>query len=204
MITIIQSPTCRQPRCRPEFARPLAGFTLVEVLISSALASAILAAVLSTFLFLGRSGANMANYTSMESEARKALELFAEDTRQGGGVIWNSATSLTLVVNNLPITYAYNATARTFTRTYRPLASSTATQTVVLVNGITDFNFLAYTITGAPITDFTTAAARAKANVSTKQVQLSLSASRTATTVTAATNIVLSARYVLRNRKVTA
>lgn len=195
---------CRRRPCRPESGRPRAGFTLIEVLISSALASAVLAAVFSTFLFLGRSGANMANYTTMEAEARKALELFAEDTRQGGGVIWNSATSLTLVVNNLPITYAYNAGARTFTRTYRPSASSTATRTVVLVTGITDFSFLAYKITGTPITDFSTAAARAQANVSTKQVQLSLSASRTATTVTTATNIVLSARYVLRNRKVTA
>lgn len=177
------------------------GFTLVEVMIAAGLGGFVLLGVLSTFLFLGRSGANMRNYNDMESQARKSLELFAEDTRQASSVYWTSSTSLTLTVNSVPITYTYNSGAGTFTRTMTVGGSS---RSVTLVTGITQFNFLAYTITGVAITDFSTAAARTTANRTTKQVQLSLSAARTATTVTGATNIVLSARYVLRNRRVTA
>lgn len=180
---------------------PARAFTLVEVMIGASLSGFVLLGVLSTFLFLGRSGANMNNYNDMENQARKALELFAEDTRQASSVFWGSGTSLTLTVSSRPITYAYDATTRQFARTV--MISGTA-RTTVLVTGITQFSFLAYTITGAAITDFSTSAARLTANRTTKQVQLSLSAARTASTVTDATNVVLSARYVLRNRRVTA
>lgn len=191
MTTITLSPSSPEPRARRS------GFTLVEVMVSAALSSFILAGVLSTFLFLGRSGANLNNYNDMESQARKALELFAEDTRQASAVAWTSDTSLTLVVNAVSITYAYDSGAARFTR-------AVGGNTTTLLSGITTFNFLAYTITGSPITDFSTAVARTTANNTTKQVQISLSAARTSATVTTATNIVLSARYVLRNKRVTA
>lgn len=166
-------------------------------MVAAGLSSFILAGVLSTFLFMGRSGANMRNYNDMEAQARRALELFAEDTRQASSVNWTSDTSLTLVVNFANVTYTYNAGTASFSRT-------STVGTTTLLTGITDFNFLAYTITGTPITDFSTAAARVTANNTTKQVQLSLSAARSTATVTNATNVVLSARYVLRNKRVTA
>lgn len=166
-------------------------------MIGATLSSFILAGVLTTFLFLGRSGANLSNYNDMEAQARKALELFAEDTRQASAVSWASSTAVTLNVNSILTTYTYDSGAGTFNRT----RSGTAT---TLLTGITQFNFLAYTITGAAITDFSTASARTTANNLTKQVQISLSAARTSATVAAATNLVLSARYVLRNKRVTA
>ena len=165
-------------------------------MVGASLASFILAGVLSTFLFLGRSGANLRNYTDMETEARKALELFAEDTRQASAVTWVSADSVTLVVNATNITYTY--ASGSFTRQVSTGAAST------ILTGITNFSFLAYTITGVAITDFSTAAARTSANGTTKQIQISLSAARNTATVATATNIVLSARYVLRNKRVTA
>lgn len=171
------------------------GFTLVEVLIGATLGSFILLGVLTTFLFLGRSGANLRNYSDMESQARKALETFAEDTRQASAVTWASATSVTLVVNSANITYAY--ASGNFTRT----ANGTTT---TLLSGITTFSFLAYSITGTAITDYSTATALTTANGLTKQIQISLSAARSTTTVNTATNIVLSARYVMRNKHVTA
>jgi hypothetical protein len=131
----------------------------------------------------------------MEAQARKALELFAEDTRQASGVTWTSSESVTLVVNGTSITYSH--ASGVFSRTIGGTTSS-------LLTGITTFNFLAYTISGTAITDFSTAAARTSANGKTKQVQISLSAARTTQTVATATNIVLSARYVLRNKAVTA
>jgi len=164
-------------------------------MISATLGSFVLLAVLVTFLFLGRSGANLRNYTDMEAQARKALELFAEDTRQASGVTWSSSESVTLVVNGTSITYGH--ASGVFSRTV-------GGNTTNLLSGITTFSFLAYTISGTAITDFSTATARTSADSKTKQVQISLSAARTSQTVATATNIVLSARYVLRNKAVTA
>jgi hypothetical protein len=186
-------------RRHPESRRRAAGFSLAEVLIGATLSTIVLAAVLTAFLFLGRSGANLRNYNDMEAQARKSLEIFAEDTRQASSVSWTSADSVTLVVNATSIVYSY--ASGSFTR-------KTSSGTTTLVTGITDFGFSAYDINGSQVlsktTDLSTSAARTVVNNATKQVQLSLSASRTTKTVAAATNLVLSARYVLRNKKVTA
>lgn len=179
------------------------GFTIVELMIGASLASFILAAVLSTFLFMGRSGANVQNYNDMEAQARNALEFFAEDTRQGSAVVWSSATSLSLTVGINTITYSYDSSTRRFTRTVVVTATNVTTSTRVLVTGITSFAFSAYNISGNSIA-LSTAAERTTANGTTKQVQISLEASRTNTTVVAATNTVLSARFILRNKRVTA
>jgi gas vesicle protein len=172
---------------------------LVELMIGASLGAIILAGTLTVFLFLGRSGANLRNYNDMESQARKSLELFAEDTRQASSVVWASVESVTLIVNAQNIVYTY--TSGSFTR-------QTPSGTTTLLTGITEFGFSAYDINGTSVvtktSDLTSAANRTAANNATKQVQISLSASRTAKTVTTATNIVLSARYVLRNKKVTA
>lgn len=175
------------------------GLSLVEVLIASSLSSMVLAGVLSTFLFLGRTGANVANYADMESQARTALEQFGQDARQAGGITWNSPHSVTLHVGGVDVVYAYDSTAGTFSRTV-------GGTTRVLVDGVTDeFTFTGYTIGGAKVvSDLTTADGRTAANGVTKQLQIYFKASRTDVTVTRATNTVLSARFILRNKRVTA
>ena len=190
MITTIRSQKRPDPR-----RRGARGFSLFEVMVSATLAAIILAGTLTTFLFLGRSGANLRNYSDMEAQARKSLEIFAQDTRQASSVNWFSADSVKLVVNGTEITYTFSAGK--FTR-------NTNTGTTTLLTGITTFSFSAYDINGTAITDFSNASALTTANNSTKQVQISLSAARSTQTVATATNIVLSARYVLRNKKVTA
>lgn len=167
-------------------------------MIGAAVSAMILAGILSTFLFLGRSGINVQNYNEMESQARKALEYFAEDVRQASAITWGSSTSVTLTVNAIPVTYAFNNTTKIFSRQVG--SSSTATP---LLTGVTFFQFKGYTITGSEINDLSTAAARTLAGKSTKQLQISLEAARASTTVTTATNTVLSARFILRNKIVT-
>jgi Tfp pilus assembly protein PilW len=188
--------TTTHSQSRPDRKKRAArGFTIIEMMVGATLSTIILAGTMTTFLFLGRSGANLRNYSDMEAQARKSLEIFAEDTRQASSVTWTTSESVTLVVNAANIYYAY--AAGKFTR-------KTDLTTATLLTGITSFSFSAYDINGTAITDFSTAAARTTANNSTKQVQISLSAARSTQTVTTATNIVLSARYVLRNKKVTA
>jgi Tfp pilus assembly protein PilW len=179
-------------------------FTLVELMIGASLSSFILAGVLSTFLFLGRSGANVQNYNDMEAQARNALEYFAEDTRQASGVTWGAnSNTVSLTVGLNTITYQYNPTVRRFARQEVVTATGVIRSTRVLVTGITTFAFSAYNISGNSL-PLATAANLTAANGSTKQLQISLEASRTKTTVVAATNTVLSARFILRNKKVTA
>ena len=177
--------------------RSAKGFTLVELIVSSGIGAVIMIGVLSSFLFIGRSAYNMAYYTEMEAQARKMLEYFAEDARQASSATWNSSVSVTLVVNTQQVTYAYNSGTGVFTRT------KTGSPTVS-VTGVTTFQFTAYTINGSQITDFSTAAARTAAGVDTKQVQISLSAARNRATLATSTSTVLSARFILRNKKVTA
>jgi len=197
----------------PDRTRRICGFTLVEVMISAALASFLLVAVLTSFLFLGRSGANMQNYTEMEVQARRTIETFAEDVRMAKDATWNSANSLTLTVvtssgTTATYTYTYDTTAKNFTRT-------AGTKTTILLTGIVPFTgsdhlFTAYKISPPTLADPGTidlsgnAAALATASSLTKQVQISLRSIRSTQTVTDATNSVISARFILRNKKVTA
>jgi Tfp pilus assembly protein PilW len=167
-------------------------------MIAAGLAAFILAAVISSFLFLVRSGTNIQNYSDMESQARKALEIFAEDVRQASAIVWTSNVNVTLTINSSWVNYAYSSTNRTFVRT-DPSGART------LITGITanTFVFRAYTVAGAELA-LATAANLTAAGVNTKQLQISLEASRTNQTVVAATNTVLSARFILRNKIVTA
>lgn len=173
-------------------------FTLVETMIGATLSTFILSGILSTFLFMGRTGANLWNYSDMESQARRALELFAEDVRQASAITWNSSSSVTLNVNSIPVSYSYTSSDGRFTR-------GVGSNTQTLITGIAagTFSFKGYNLSGVEM-PVSTSAQLSAAGVSTKQLQISLEASRTTRTVTTATNLVLSARYILRNKIVTA
>lgn len=178
------------------------GFTLVEVMISASLASLILAGISATFLMIGRSGYNAANYSMMEAESRRALEMFSQEARMASDITWNSSASITFRVvqesGTYYVTYAYDsatsgATAQSF---YRKLGTSGSTSApLVLVRNVTDFAFRRYKVVNGA--DF--AAAN---DLETKQIQITLRSTRTGVTTVAATNAVLSARVVLRNKVV--
>ncbi|MDQ5979909.1 MAG: hypothetical protein QG602_2884 [Verrucomicrobiota bacterium] len=173
------------------------GFTLTEVIIGASISSFILAGVLSTFLFIGRSGANIQNYNDMEAQARQALELFAQDTRQASAIKWNSAVDITLTVNTIGINYLYDKDTRSFIR-----IDNNSGVRRTLVTGIVLFEYKAYGITGASL-PLTSAAELTSADKSTKQLQVSLESTRNTRTVARASNTVLSARFILRNKRVT-
>ena len=166
-------------------------------MVGATLSSFVLAGVLSTFLFMGRSGANLRNYSDMESQSRRALEYFAEDVRQASAIAWASNVSISLTVNSTAILYYYQSSDGNF---YRRVGANTQ----VLISGISEgtFAFKGYNVAGTEM-PLVTAANLTAAGSSTKQLQISLEASRTSKTVTSATNLVLSARFILRNKIVT-
>jgi prepilin-type N-terminal cleavage/methylation domain-containing protein len=194
---LARSVALQTPARRPARRSLARGFTLVEVMVGATIGAFVLAGVLSCFLLIIRSGINVANYSDMERDSRRGLEYFAEDSRQASSITWNSATSITLVVNGGSIVYSYNSGTQKFNRN-----NGTSTD---LLSGVDSFTFKGYSITGAEvdISDLSTAAKRTTASTLTKQLQISLRAKRTTQTVAAATNTVLSARFILRNKPVT-
>jgi len=167
-------------------------------MVSATLSTFVLAAVLSSFLFLGRSGISLRNYSDMEAQARRGLEVFATDVRQASAISWSSATDVTLTVASTPIRYEYDASARTFTRTN---GDNSRVMITHIIPGT--FQFQAFTVAGNEL-PLQTSTELAAAGNGTKQLQLSLKASRSTNTLVTATNTVLSARFILRNKVVTA
>jgi Tfp pilus assembly protein PilW len=172
-----------------------AAFTLVEVMIAATLGTVVIAAVMSTFLMLGRSGANAANYATMEAQARRALEEFSQDLRMASAITWTSASSITLTVPNnyTPtsgvVTYSYDSSTQIFSRSPKD-SSSAAGTTLNLIRNVTTFSYARYDRIDNPATQDTT----------TKRIQLSMTARTTTRTVPGASNIILSASYILRNK----
>ncbi|HEY8995821.1 MAG TPA: prepilin-type N-terminal cleavage/methylation domain-containing protein [Lacunisphaera sp.] len=178
------------------------GFTLVEVLVATALSAFVLAGVLSALIFLSRSGFRASGYSELESEVRRGLDAFARDTRNATDVHWNNNQSITLTVAGAPVTYAYDndpasATHRTF---YRVNGDAALPQVrLVLIHGVAPtFSFQRFKIAQPGVEDN-----RASNDRETKQLQLTLRADRTNLSTVAAGNSAISARYMLRNKRVT-
>ncbi len=189
------------------------GYTLVAVLIAAGLTGFILTGVLSTFLFLGRSSANIVNYSDMEAEARKGLESFAVDTREAGDLYWVDSNTIRLTIGSTFVNYGYDTDTKCFYRVPITRTGSSGSYTYTengarrrLINRVEDFAFRGYQInssTPIDISDLSTAAKQSAASNVTKQIQISMRAIRKDVTVVGVTNSVFSARYILRNKKVT-
>jgi hypothetical protein len=168
-------------------------------MIGSTLGAFVMAGILSTFLMLGRSGANLVNYTTMDAQTRRSLEDFAQDVRMASNVAWNGENSITLTVpgnytsNSNLVTYAWDNTpsSSTYQTFYRQPGNpgSGATRTTYITN-VTSFNYLRFDRLNAS----------ASTDISTKRVQLRMTIARSNSTVVSATDTTLSASFVLRNK----
>jgi prepilin-type N-terminal cleavage/methylation domain-containing protein len=184
---------------RPERRR---AFTLVEVMIGATLGSIVLAGVMSTFLMLSRSGMNAANYTTMDTQCRRALEEFAQDVRMASNVAWNSSSSVTLTVpenytttSNL-VTYTWDNTSSspTYRCFYRVPGDASATSPkTIFVRNVTTFTFYRYDRLNAATTS----------DASTKRLQISMKVSTTSNTAVTVTDQMVSASFILRNKPAT-
>jgi type II secretory pathway pseudopilin PulG len=94
-----------------------AGFTLVEVLIGAALSGAVMAAVLSSYVYMARNLARLANQQVLETEGRRALAIFSRDVRMASDLTDTTNLSASRVAFLVPsgtstntVTYYYNGT----------------------------------------------------------------------------------------------
>jgi prepilin-type N-terminal cleavage/methylation domain-containing protein len=234
-------------------------FTLVEILVCAAISSIIIAGVLSTFLTMGRISANVQNYSEIEADARKALEIMSREMHLAFNVENYSANSVTLTLpdsaGNTPslattgspplpappfynqqstqgspltlaslaysVTYAYDSTNKRITRSVNPASNDPYANTFELIGGVPTmatnveqvagtnvFNYYRY------VTPTATAPGQGYANQyngnnvtgysspsSIQQIEVKFFIKRKSVTVTSATNKVLSARFILRNKR---
>jgi Tfp pilus assembly protein PilW len=198
----ISTPRIEQGRAR----RECGGFTLVEVMISAGLSALILAGVLTSFVMIGRSGYLASSYSELQDQTRRALDVFGEDVRKAADIRWNNAQSVTLsvvtgtnAVNQ--ITYAYDPEPNTPTTGcfYRVVgdAASIAPRVVLVRNVAPDFAFQRFKLEQSANIENA-----AMSDLETKQIQVTFRTSRTGITTVASNQSALSARYVLRNKRV--
>ena len=191
------SPTpCRRPR------GPARGFTLVEVLISAALGSFVLAAVLAANLHLARSGLRAARYAELEPQVRRGLEALGTDLRSASGLVLNGPSDLTLTVPNsngstTQFTYAWTSGTAALIRVQG--ADSTATTgRIILISGVPP---AADGTAGVVFERLDRDGAATNTDPSTKQIRVRLTAARGVGSGAPATRYA-SAAFMLRNKAV--
>jgi len=182
---------------------PGAGFTLVEVLIGSTLAAAVMAAVLTSFIFLGRSLARLANYQTLEAKGRQALTYLRSDFAQAESVKTGTtptASGVTLVLPAGEITYTYDSTAQSLRRqaTFGPNPDLRLLQNDYC--SCTSFSFDYFTTSNGSPASQVTPTVNVPYSIKQIQVRFTLQTPGTASPSTRATSQVVSSRFLFRNR----
>ena len=182
------------------------GFTLTEVLIASSLGAIIMAAVLSSFVFIGRNLAKLASYQALESEARKALAYLRQDLALARAVKnGTSPTSetVTLVLPAGDVTYTYDSSARRLRRQ----ASFGANPDFALLGSsaceCTSFAFDYFTTSDGAPTDQATSTALVPYSIKQIAVGFVVETPATASAETRTRFEAASARFLIRNRALT-
>ncbi|HKB56722.1 MAG TPA: prepilin-type N-terminal cleavage/methylation domain-containing protein [Lacunisphaera sp.] len=182
----------------------LAGFTLVEVLVSMSLAAAVLAAVLSSFVFLGRNLARLANNQTLEAKGREALTYLRRDFALAEAVKTGTtptASSVTLVLPAGEVTYTFDSAAGSLRR---QSASGANPDFLLLKNdrcACTTFAFDYYTTTGGAPTSQLNASANVPYGIKQIQVRFVLETPGTQAAATRVTYEAVSSRFLLRNKQ---
>lgn len=119
------------------------GFTLVELLVGVTLSGMVMAAVLSSYIYLAGNLVRLTNQQTLETEARRTLAYFTRDVQMASAISGTpTATSLTLTIplanGTTTVAYTYNSSAGTLTRTP---ASGTA---LVVLRNITSSGGLTF------------------------------------------------------------
>jgi prepilin-type N-terminal cleavage/methylation domain-containing protein len=188
------------PERRPSARR---GFTLVEVLVTTAVAGLVLVGILATNLQLVSSGVRISHYAEMEGQVRRAFEALGRDARIASDIRWNSSSDITLTIptssgTTAQATYAWSSATGIFFVV--PGASSSATAgRINLVQGVPS---LADGSPGVTFARFDRDGNVATTNLATKRIHVSMTVVRRSPTVATASENAVSASFTLRNKPV--
>lgn len=177
-------------------SRSRRAMSMVELIFAMAISATVASSVFGSFLLLARSSLISAAYVEMDGEARAGLEIFARDVRAADNVSNFTANGLQVhlpALGSAPaqwVTYSYDPDDRCFYRNRGGAGER------VLLRGIEVFVLKRYSlqqdVSGQPI--------EASNDLETKQLQIQLRAIRAGAARATATNNVISARYIMRNK----
>lgn len=180
------------------------GFSLVEVLVSTAVGAMILAGVLGVTLFLVRSGIRMAQVSEMDAQIRRTVEKLGSDLRVATGMEWRSSTELVVTVPDvtgvsLQYTYVWSGTSETLSVVPGTDAAATAGRVRLLSYVPTQADGTA----GVVFARFDKDGVATSNDAKTKTVRVTIVALRRTSPLLTAVSANTSASYVLRNKGVT-
>ena len=165
-----------------------AGFTLAEVLMAVVIGSMLMGAVISSFIFIAKSCISINDYTELDTQARTAIERFSREVRASSDISGFSSSGMTLTVpgagGDYTVNYTYVAGDNTFYRAY-----GTSDQEALLT-GVETFTLKRFNLLHNPAAN----------DLETKQIQLDAKTVRSGVAKFRATNNVLSARFIMRNK----
>jgi prepilin-type N-terminal cleavage/methylation domain-containing protein len=171
------------------------GFTLVEVLIATTLASILTLACLTSFLYTIRGERSLANYGEMNQKARVLLEQMGRDFRSAGDVPAGgySTTSVTLKVPTDTTGTAWQTVVWAYDAAHSQITRTDATGTAkVYASNVASCSFSYYNTSGnTPSND-----------VEVKQIQLSMRMLRSVESAQTS-EYVISAQFTLRAKSTT-
>lgn len=106
------------------YKKTLSGFTLVEVLVGATLSAAVMAAVLSSYIYMGRGLGRLANQQTLEMEGRRTLALFARDVRMTSSLVTVSTSPTSPAANRVDLTVPTASGTNTITYYYNNTPSA--------------------------------------------------------------------------------
>ncbi len=166
------------------------GFTLVELMIATALVGLVLAGAVTTVNMWARSSMSLGNYADMSGSCRRSLDVFAYDVRMANGVSVSNSSTFTFTAyddtgtGTASVTYSYDTVGKTLTRTYDGVSR-------IILENVEKFGFSYFDLNRNATTDA----------LSVKVVQIEAVLLKTVLNV-ANTDEIISARFMLRNREV--
>lgn len=189
------------------------GFTMVEIMVATALFSIVVGSILSTFMVFANSSEGLAAYVDMSMDSRSSLESCARDIRSSENILYATETEIVLqypdnsFYDGAYVKYVFDDISGFFTRFKYDQSAVVDTTTGAitgklisenrLLEGVEKFVFNYYDPLGDPLDPNS-----ASLLLSIKSIQIDAKMLRTISK-TSASDYIISARFLMRNRNVT-
>lgn len=177
-------------------------YTLVELIISSGLLGMVLVSIVGTFMVFARGAKGVAAYTEMSQQSRKALELFARDLRAAEDVAKADQYNLyieipeTVYYDGQSVHYIFDKSFGIFSRVEYDKDGNLDSNDILL-DGVEQFMFGFYDPLGQRLEY-----SKESLLLSVKSVQIDSEMVRDVSE-NDATDYIISARFMMRNRPLT-
>jgi len=177
-------------------------FSIVELIVATTISAIVLTSMVATFMVFAAGTKSVAAYSEMSTQSRKSLEIFARDLRAADDVTMATESDLVVVYpktsfyDAITVQYSFDESVGIFSRIeWDELDNVTSNET--LLDGVEQFAFEYYDPLGNQLA-YTTPSLL----LSIKSVRIDSEMSRDISR-TEATDYIISARFMMRNRPVT-